>query len=250
VRTTEIGTSIIIGGTALFALLPSPILAQDDDGFTGSLTVGGQIETGQAETDALSLTFTGTHPYSDSGSFSVGADLTYAQYEVDHVRATVADDASAVFRVEQNYGDRWVAMVSLQTRTNEVYGVDYRVEQTNGFGVRLQKGAAAIRIVPGVSFMAHDKGVPAENGFNFNYGFYQDLTMALTPMWNLTQYAYASKDPVDPDDYTYNFDVTLTGAFTERYALSVSFQNEHESLRPVGIAESYGNMQVGLQISF
>ena len=246
-----VATAVVGSGSVVWAQSSAQGQGGANDGFSGSATVAASLESGRTDLTATQLAFQGRQPYSVGGALTMAVAWRHAttpQPGTDE-NLTVADRLNANIGIEHNFGERWVLMVRTQALRDPISGIDYRVEQITGFGIRLQGARAQARIIPGFALLNHDKNVPLENGFNTNYGVYQDLRFALTPTWNLQQYVYASRDPVDDDDYNVTFDVSLTGAITQRFGLQLSYHYAYEKLLPVGVDPEYQKLTVGLQIT-
>jgi Protein of unknown function, DUF481 len=265
-RNSGINFSIAIGLAIVSALVPSAARAQvpaaappaaqapaaAPAGFSGTVTAGISLETGRTDLSGVQIAFHGRRPYSTHGALTMGSTYTHATTQPPgsprHI--TVADRQDGNVGIEHNYGKRWVLMVRGQALRDPIARIDYRIEQITGFGVRMGTGRVQARVIPGVAFLTHDKNVAGENGFNMNYGIYQDARIVLAPTWTLTEVLSASRDPRDRDDYFYMLDTRLTGAITRRLGIQLSYQHSFESLLPVGVELRYQKTVAGLQFSF
>jgi len=141
-------------------------------------------------------------------------------------------------------------MVHLQALRDPIEHVDYEYTQITGFGVRFAGPRAQLRLIPGLALIDHDKNIPSENGFNTNYGIYQDLRVALSKTAFFVQWFGASHDVSDHDDYVVNFDSQLVGQLNKRFALQLTYHYEYESLLFPGTEPKYQKILTGVQITF
>ena len=165
-------------------------------------------------------------------------------------RFKVADRLEANVGIEENYGKRWVLMVRGQALRDTIQRIDYEVEQLTGFGVRLEKKRVQLRVVPGIALLSHDKNIQIENGFNINWGVYQDVKIAVAKAWTFTEFINYSHDIKDKDDYVLATTSNLTGAITKRIGLQLSYQYSYERLLPPGVEPWYQKILAGLQVTF
>jgi hypothetical protein len=221
---------------------------------TGNLTVGISLESGQTDLNATQFVILGQRPYSKDGAFTMKGGYTRATTRPpgSPLRIKVADRLEGDVGIENNYGDRWVLMMRLQALRDTIERIDYEVEQITGFGVRLydKKKRVQVRIVPGIALISHDKNIQVENGFNVNWGVYQDARIAVAKGWELTQFISASKDIKDKDDYVLASYAGLTGAITKRLGLQLSYQYNYTRLLPPGVEPWYQKIVAGLQVNF
>ena len=226
--------------------------APGPDRFSGSATVSVSLESGRTDLNAAQLSLQGRKPYATGGALTTAASYTRATTRPpgSSESFTVADRLSANVGIEHDYGKRLVMMVRTQALRDPVAQIGHRVEQIGGLGVRLGTNRVQLRVVPGLSFLHHDKNIETENGFNTTYGFYQDAIITLTPAWKLTQWMYASEDFVDHADYVLSFDANVTGAITRRLGVQLSYHYSFERLQPPGVEPRYQKALVGLQLRF
>lgn len=220
--------------------------------FSGNATLGVSLESGRTDLNGIQFALQGQKPYSDHGAFTMGSTYTFANTRPPGSadRITVANRLEGNIGIEHNYGKHWVLMLRLQGLRDPISHVDYRVQQLTGFGVRFGNRRVQARFIPGLAFIAHDKNVEAENGFNTNIGFYQDLMVQLAPGWTLSEFLTASHDIKDDDDYFFSSDVKLTGAINRRLGIQLSFQYSYESLLPPGVEAWYQKTMAGVQLKF
>jgi hypothetical protein len=221
---------------------------------TGNLTFGISLESGQTDLNATQFVIQGQRPYSKDGTFTMKGGYTRAMTRSpgSPTRIKVADRLEGNVGVENNYGDRWVLMVRFQALRDPIQQIDYEVEQLTGFGVRLydKNKRVQVRIVPGIALISHDKNIQVENGFNINWGVYQDARIAVAKGWEFTQYINASKDIKDKDDYVLATYASLTGAITKRLGLQLSYEYNYTRLLPPGVEPWYQKIVTGLQVNF
>ncbi|MBM3778932.1 MAG: DUF481 domain-containing protein [Acidimicrobiia bacterium] len=229
-----------------------PPAAAAPAGFTGSVTMGVSVESGQTDLTGVQLSFDGRRPYSDNGALTMSASYQHGTTRLPDTtaRTTVADHMDAHLGVEHDYGERWVLMARTEALRDRIQRIDYRFTQILGVGPQLRKGRLHFRIVPGVQLLGHDKNVAGENGFNFNYGFFQDATVAINAGWSLSESLFASRDVSDSGDYFLSFSTSLTGAITRRLGIQFAYVHTYESLLPVGVDPRYQKTLVGLQVNF
>ena len=220
--------------------------------FTGNFTAGISLESGQTDLNATQLVFQGQRPYSKDGTFTTKVAYTRATTRPpgSPTEITVADRFEANAGIENNYGKRGVLMVRFQALRDPIQKIDYEVEGITGFGVRLVNQRVQVRIVPGIALISHDKNIQVENGFNVNWGVYQDAKIAVAKGWQFTEYINASKDIKDKDDYVLSVYGSLTGAITKRFGLQLSYQYNYTKLLPVGVEPWYQKVVTGIQINF
>src|SRR5262245_4875991 len=175
------------------------------------------LENGRTDLNGYQLTLQGKRPYSKTGTFTVSAGYTKATTQPPGAPKdfTVADRLTGDFGVEQNYRKHWVVMSHLQGLRDTIEHIDYEVELILGAGGRWKHTQAELRVVPGVALIQHDKNIGTENGFNTNFGLYQDFKVSFAKMWVFTQFFSTSRDFWDDNDYTIAFDTRLTGAFNK-----------------------------------
>jgi hypothetical protein len=220
--------------------------------FSGTLTAGVSLESGQTDLNATQLMMKGQRPYSRDGTFTMKAGYTRATTRPPQspVEITVADRLEANLGIEENFGKRGIWMLRGQALRDTIQKIDYEVEAMTGVGVRLNHKRAQLRIVPGIAVLSHDKNIQIENGFNVNWGVYQDLKIAVTQAWMFTQYINYSRDFVDKDDYVLSSEASLTGAISKRIGVQLSYQYSYERLLPPGVEPWYQKILAGLQVSF
>jgi hypothetical protein len=220
--------------------------------FSGTLTAGVSLESGQTDLNATQFMLQGQRPYSREGTFTIKAGYTRATTRPPQspVKITVANRMEANVGIEENFGKRGIYMLRGQALRDTIQQIDYQVAALTGVGVRLNHARAQVRIVPGLAFLSHDKNIQTENGFNVNWGVYQDAKIAVTKLWMFTQYLNYSRDVKDKDDYTLAADASLTGAITKRIGVQLSYRYTFERLLPPGVEPWYQKILAGLQISF
>jgi hypothetical protein len=273
VRERGIRSFVVIGIAIVLALTPSIVLAQPPAPqpapaqpapaqpakppepphiFSGTLTAGISLESGQTDLNATQFMVQGQRPYSRDGTFTMKGGYTRATAKPpgSPTRFKVADRLEANVGIEENYGKRWVLMVRGQALRDTIQRIDYEVEQLTGFGVRLEKKRVQLRVVPGIALLSHDKNIQIENGFNINWGVYQDVKIAVAKAWMFTEYINYSHDIKDKDDYVLATTSNLTGAITKRIGLQLSYQYSYERLLPPGVEPWYQKILAGLQITF
>ena len=264
-RERGIRSLVVMGIAIVAALAPSSARAQAPAAaaqpakppepphkLTGNLTVGISLESGQTDLNATQLVIQGQRPYSRHGRFTMKGGYTRATTRPpgSPAKIKVADRLEANVGIENNYGERWVLMVRGQALRDTIERIDYEVEELTGFGVRLGKKRVQVRVVPGLALLSHDKNLQIENGFNINWGVYQDAKIAVAKGWTFTQYINASKDIKDKDDYVFAADASLVGAITKRFGLQLSYQYSYERLLPPGVKPWYQKIVAGLQVNF
>ena len=265
-HTRLIFASLVLGCAVVSGLAPSTVHAQGPAagapaqgppapapaGFTGSVTVGASLESGRTDLSAVQISFQAQKPNSRADTLTMAASFTHAtsQRPGHPERFTVADRIDANIGIEHNFGDTLVMMVRTQAVRDPIAQIDYRIEQIAGLGVRLGTGRVRMRVVPGMSILHHDKNIATENGFNTNYGVYQDAVLTLTPAWRVTQFLLASRDVSDPDDHVITLHSSLVGAVTRLLSIQLSYQYSFESLLPPGVEPRYQKAIAGLQVNF
>jgi hypothetical protein len=219
--------------------------------FAGSVTAGVSLESGRTDLNAVQIVLQGRRPYSRDGSFTMGGTYTHGTTRPPgrSERFTVANHADASIGIEHNFGKRMVLMLRSQALRDTIQKIDYRFSEIVGLGVRLGTKRVQARIIPGLAFLVHDKNVAAENGFNLNYGLYQDLRITLPNNWTLTELISASHDVRDNSDLIFSGDVRLTGAITKRLGVQLSYHYDYEDLVPAGVEPRYQKIIAGVQIS-
>lgn len=265
-RTRGYSFFVVVGSTLALILAASTVHAQDPTGnaagqaaaapapagFTGSVTVGASLESGRTDLSAVQISFQAQKPNSRADTLTMAASFTHAtsQRPGRDDRFTVADRLDANIGIEHNFGDTLVMMVRTQGVRDPIAQIDYRIEQLFGLGARLGTGRVRVRIIPGFSVLSHDKNIATENGFNTNYGFYQDTVVTMTPAWTFRQFILASRDVSDQNDHVISASAQLTGAITRRLGIQLSYQYSFESLLPPGVESQYQKALAGLQVSF
>lgn len=220
--------------------------------WTGSATVGMSLESGRTDLNGYQVMGNASRRYSQTGAFTATGSFTKAttQPPGSPREITVADRIQADAGIEQNYGKHGVLMVRLQGLRDPIEHVDYEFTQITGFGVRFANPRAQVRVVPGLALIDHDKNIRTENGFNTNYGVYQDFRVAVSKTAYFLQWFSASHDVKDDNDYTIGFDSMLVGQLTKRFALQLSYHYEYESLLFPGTEPKYQKIVTGVQVSF
>jgi Protein of unknown function, DUF481 len=220
--------------------------------FSGNLTVGISLESGQTDLNATQFMTQGRRPYSRNGTFTMKGGYTRATTKPPNspARFVVANRIEGNAGIEENYGERWVLMARFQALRDTIQRIDYEVEQITGFGVRLGQKRVQVRIVPGIALLSHDKNIQIENGFNINWGVYQDAKIAVAKGWNLTEFVNYSHDVTDRNDYILATNATLVGAITKRIGMQMSYQYSYERLLPPGVEPWYQKILAGLQVTF
>jgi Protein of unknown function, DUF481 len=257
---------VVMGAMIVTALAPSTARGQDPfaptppvappppaaKGFSGTATVGISLQSGRTDLNATQLSMQGRRPYSGAGVFTMSATYTRATTRPPGAPAlvTVADRLEGNFGIEHNYGRRLVLMVRAQGLRDSIERIDYEVEQITGLGVRFGNERVQVRVVPGLALLDHDKNIQTENGFNTNWGVYQDVKATLAPGWALTEFVSTSRDVKDENDYVVAVDLRLTGAITKRLGVQLAYQYSFERLLPPGVEPVYQRIMTGLQISF
>lgn len=218
----------------------------------GSATIGMSLESGRTDLNGYQVMGNASRRYSQTGTFTMTGSFTKAttQPPGSPRDITVADRIQADGGIEQNYGTHAVLMVRLQGLRDPIEHMDYEITQITGFGVRLSNPRAQLRIVPGLALIDHDKNIRTENGFNTNYGVYQDFRMALSKTAYFLQWFSASHDVKDDNDYTIGLDSMLVGQLSKRFALQLSYHYEYESLLFAGTEPNYQKIITGVQVSF
>ena len=222
------------------------------DKFTGSAVIGMSLENGRTDLNGYQMTLQGKRPYSKTGTFTLAAGYTKATTQPPGSPSdiTVADRLTGDFGIEQNYRKHWVVMSHLQGLRDPIEHIDYEVEVITGAGGRWYNKQAEFRVVPGIALIEHDKNINTENGFNTNYGIYQDFKITFAKAWQFQQYFGGSHDVKDNNDYTLAFDARLTGAITKRFGLQLQYHYDYESLLYQGTEPNYSKIVTGLQITF
>ena len=219
--------------------------------FSGAATVSMSFESGQTDLNGIQVEFQGRRPYAAT---TLTMWLSYAHATTDPPgasgRVTVADRLTASFEVERNLGERLVLLLRAQALRDPVKQINYRVGEMAGLGVRLGNARLQVRFIPGLAFLASDKNIAADKGFNLHYGFYEDFTATLSPEWTFTQYAIATRDVSDARDYVHSIHARLIGAITRRLAVQVSYQYDFERLLPPGVSPDQQKTMFGLQLRF
>lgn len=269
-RERGIASVVVIGIAILSGLAPSSVRAQTPPAqttpaqpaqppepphkFSGTLTAGISLESGQTDLNGTQFTLQGQRPYSRDGTFTIKAGYTRATTRPPQspLRIKVADRQEADAGIEENFGKRGVWMLRGQALRDTIQRIDYQVAALVGVGVRLydKNKRVQARIVPGFAFLSHDKNIQVENGFNVNWGVYQDAKIAVAKGWEFTQYINASKDIKDKNDYVLESYVSLTGAITKRLGLQLSYTYNYTRLLPPGIEPWYQKIVTGLQVNF
>jgi len=232
---------------------PAPQQQQSPIGkFTGNAVIGMSLENGRTDLNGYQLTVQGKRPYSKTGTFTLSGGYTKATTQPPGAPKdiTVADRLTGDFGVEQNYRTHWVTMSHLQGLRDPIEHIDYEVELIFGAGGRWYNKQAEFRVVPGIALIEHDKNIRTENGFNTNYGIYQDFKVSFAKMWQFTQFFSASHDVTDTNDYVIAFDTRLTGAFSKKFGLQLQYHYDYESLLFAGTEPNYSKIVAGLQITF
>jgi hypothetical protein len=106
---------------------------------------------------------------------------------------------------------------------------------------------AEFRVVPGIALIEHDKNIQTENGFNTNYGIYQDFKVSFAKMWQFSNFS-GSHDVKDSNDYTLAFDTRLTALSTSGSACSSSITTTTRAC--FRTEPNYSKIVTGLQITF
>jgi len=222
--------------------------------FSGTFTAGISLESGQTDLNGTQLTLQGQRPYSRDGTFTIKAGYTRATTRPPQspVKIKVADRQEADAGIEENFGNHGVWMLRGQALRDTIQRIDYQVAALAGVGVRLydKNKRVQVRIVPGIALLSHDKNIQVENGFNVNWGVYQDAKIAVSKGWEFTQYINASKDVKDKNDYVLASYAGLTGAITKRLGLQLSYEYNYTRLLPPGIEPWYQKIVTGLQVNF
>ena len=220
--------------------------------WTGTATIGMSLESGRTDLNGYQISADAKRGYSKTGTFTASGSFTKATTQPPGAPKdiTVADRIQADTGIEQNYSKHWVLMVHLQALRDPIEHVDYEYTQITGFGVRFAGPRAQLRLIPGLALIDHDKNIPSENGFNTNYGIYQDLRVALSKTAFFVQWFGASHDVSDHDDYVVNFDSQLVGQLNKRFALQLTYHYEYESLLFPGTEPKYQKILTGVQITF
>jgi putative salt-induced outer membrane protein YdiY len=224
--------------------------------WTGTLTAGGQIDSGRLFQRALTIT-SDNWWRGQSNTLRFEAGETYGSIQASGTRITSANNQDARFSWNRTIAKRLYYLMINSEERDTIRKLEHRETSVSGLGIRLFEGPKLfIDIIPGGALVNQNKDLPRVNGVSFDAGLFYALSYKINERWQATNWFTIRSNVADSQDITMDGFASLNGVITKHFGLQVKVTYNYEGLlAPGSIAagvttKNYLSTTVGLRYQY